>query len=80
MVTDAILAPILAVVAKMVDLLPDGTAFSLPAIAGLWDWLLDFNTLIPVYGPVVAMLAVLSAVVVFVTVRLILTIWNLIYP
>lgn len=80
MVTDSILAPLLAVVARVLNLLPDGTAFTLPAISGLWDWLLDFNTLIPVYGPVVAMLTVLSAVVVFVTVRLILTIWNLIYP
>lgn len=80
MVTDALLQPLINVVAYVVGLLPDGQPVALPPISGLWDWLRDFDSLIPVMGPVTFFLALVSAVVVFVAVRLTLTVWNLIYP
>lgn len=80
MVTDAILAPLLAVVQWVVDMLPTGQSLSLGPVDGLWTAVRQFDSLIPVMGPVVVMLGLLSAVVAFVVVRLILTVWNLIYP
>ncbi|WP_263118596.1 hypothetical protein [Cellulomonas sp. RIT-PI-Y] len=80
MVTDAILAPLLAVVQWVVDMLPTGEPLSLGPVDGLWTAVRQFDSLIPVMGPVVVMLGLLSAVVAFVVVRLILTVWNLIYP
>jgi hypothetical protein len=53
---------------------------SIGPIDALWTAVRQFDSLVPVMGPVVAMLTLLTAVVAFVIVRLVLTVWNLIWP
>lgn len=80
MVIDALLAPLLAAVASVVDLLPAGAPLPLPSAAPVWSLVQQVDSLIPIMGPLTVMLGVLSFVLVFVGVRLVLTVWNLIYP
>ncbi|MEN1974662.1 hypothetical protein AAHH18_06025 [Cellulomonas sp. P4] len=80
MITDALLAPILAAVQWVVDLLPEGQALNIGPVEVAWKAVRQADSLVPIMGPTVAMLGLLSAVVVFVIVRLLLTVWNLIWP
>lgn len=80
MVIDWLLAPILDAMNAAVGSLPTGQPLSLPAIDVLWSQLRGLDSLIPVMGPITVMLGVLAAGVVFVAVRLVLTVWHLIYP
>jgi hypothetical protein len=79
-ITDALLSPLLAVVSAVVDMLPTGTPLSIGPVSTLWTAVRQFDSLVPVMGPLTAMLGILSAVVAFVVVRLVLTVWNLIWP
>jgi hypothetical protein len=80
MVTDALLAPLLAVVAKVVGLLPDGSPLPLPSLTPLLTVIGQVDSLVPIAGPLAVVTTVLAAGVVFVLVRLVLTVWNLIWP
>jgi hypothetical protein len=79
-ITDALLAPILSAVQTLIGWLPGGQPLSIGPIDALWTAVRQFDSLVPVMGPVVAMLTLLTAVVAFVIVRLVLTVWNLIWP
>lgn len=80
MIVDLALSPFLAAVEFLVGLLPTGQALPIGPVASVWSAVAQFDSFIPVMGPLVAMLGVLSAVAVFIVVRLVLTVWNLIYP
>jgi hypothetical protein len=80
MVTDFVLAPLIAVVKAALNALPAGSAPSLPSIAPLWTSLAGFDSLVPIGGPLAFMLGLLALGVAFVALRLVLTLWNLIYP
>jgi hypothetical protein len=80
MVTDALLAPLLALAQWVVDTLPDGQALALPSLDGVWSAMAGLNSLLPVSEVVIAALGLLSLVVVFLAVRLVLVLWNLVWP
>jgi hypothetical protein len=67
------------VFAYTIGLLPQGH-LSLPSPAGLADLLGGLDSMVPVLAVIQLALTVLAAVLVFFTVRLILVIWNLIWP
>lgn len=80
MVTDFFLGLILSAVEAVVGLLPEGQPLDIPAIDSMVSWIQDLNSVIPV-GPVIqAAVALLSLLGVFLAVRLVLTVWNLIWP
>lgn len=79
MITDALLA-VVSTLASWIDAaLPDGH-LSLPSLGGLGTVLGKVDSLVPIAGPLAAAVLVLSAVVVFVALRLILVLWNLVWP
>lgn len=80
MIVDWLLAPLIAAVQWAVDRLPDGHALDLPDLDALWDQVRGLDSLVPVLGVVQVMLGLLAFAAVFVVVRLVLTVWNLIYP
>jgi hypothetical protein len=80
MVTDALLAPLLALVAKVVGWLPDGNALPLPSLTPLLTVIGQVDSLVPIAGPLAVVCTILAAGAVFVLVRLVLTVWNLIWP
>ncbi len=80
MVIDKLLAPLLAAVQTAIGWLPDGQPLDIGPLETVWTAARQFDSLIPIMGPLVAMLGLLSAVGGFLLVRLVLVIWNLIYP
>ncbi len=52
----------------------------LPSMAPVSSLLGKVDSLIPIAGPLAAAQVVLALVVVFVSIRLVLTLWNLIWP
>lgn len=79
MITDAILHWAVAVWNGAIGLLPHGH-LSLPSASGLADLLGGLDSLVPILGPLSLALTILAAVVVFISVRVILVIWNIVYP
>lgn len=80
MIVDAILAPLLAAVSWALGLLPEGAPLDLPTLSPLWSAVSMLDSIVPIIGPLTVMLGLLSFGAVFVVVRLVLTVWNLIYP
>lgn len=80
MITDAILGPLLGVVRWMVGLLPQGNPLPLPSLDQLWQIVGEVDGLVPVGTPLTVMLGVLAVGAVFIVVRLVLTVWNLVWP
>lgn len=80
MITDALLSVIASVGNWLLGWLPDGAPIALPSLAPLWSLAAEVNSLIEINTPVHVMLGVLAAGVVFVVARLVLTLWNLVYP
>lgn len=80
MIIDALFAPVLAAITAVVNLLPTGTAFEVGPVEAVWSAVRQVDSLVPVMGPLMAMLALLTAAVGFIALRLVLTLWNLIYP
>lgn len=80
MITDAVLAPIIAAVRYFIGLLPTGQPLQLPSLGPVWDLIARVDSLVPILGPLQVMLAVLALGAVFIVVRLGLTLWNLIWP
>jgi hypothetical protein len=69
---DAVLSPVL-------DLLPSDH-LSLPSAAPVADALASIDAVVPILGPLHMAATCLAAVLAFITTRLLLTVWNLIYP
>lgn len=80
MVVDALLAPLLSVVEWVLGLLPAGKALPLPNLTALWNLVAVADSIIPIMGPLLVGLGLLAFGAVFVVVRIVLTVWNLIYP
>jgi hypothetical protein len=78
-ITDALLGAALAVWNYAVGLLPDGH-LSLPSTSGLSTVLGQVDSLVPILGPLQLALTILSAVGVFIAVRLVLVVINIIWP
>jgi hypothetical protein len=68
-----------AILGPVLDLLPEGH-LSLPSASPVAAALVNIDKVVPILGPLALAATVLSAVVGFITVRLVLTVWNLIYP
>ncbi len=80
MITDAILTVLSAVVGFLTSALPDGQPLTLPGASGLASAVGKVDSLVPIAGPMQALLGVMAAALVFVAVRLVLVIWNLLWP
>lgn len=79
MIVDAILGPLLAAAAWVLDFLPDGSPLDLPGWGGATTMLAKINSVLPI-GPVIGVaIALLSALAVFIVVRLILVIINIVW-
>lgn len=79
MITDAVLALAGWVGTFVAGLLPSDH-LTLPPLGGITSAIAKADSLLPVSGILTAALGVLAAVVVFVLIRLTLTVWNLIWP
>jgi hypothetical protein len=79
-ITDEFLGVILGVVSGLVDSLPKGQPLDLPGVGGFWGVVTGVDSLVPILGPVYMAAGLLAAMVVFVGVRMVLTVWNLIWP
>jgi len=80
MVTDWLVGLILDAVNAALDLLPVGQAPALPSLAPVWNLLGGIDSLVPILGPLTFMLGLLGLAVVFLLVRLVLVVWNLVWP
>lgn len=80
MVTDLFLGWILGAVETVVGLLPTATLGTLPALTEFMGWVSDVNTLIPVAPLLQTFVVIISGLVIFVVVRVVLLVWNLIWP
>jgi hypothetical protein len=78
-IVDLLVAAGLSVWNFAVGLLPTGH-LDLPGASGLADVLGGVDSLIPIRGPLLLALGVLSAVVVFVVVRVVLIVINIVLP
>lgn len=79
MITDALISFVTTIAGWILELLPTGN-LNLPTPQPLVDVLGRVDSLVPIAGPLTAAILVLSAVVAFIAVRLILMLWNLIWP
>lgn len=79
MITDALISFVSTVAGWITELLPTDH-LSLPSAGPVVAVLGRVDSLVPIAGPVSAALIVLSAVVAFIAVRLILMLWNLLWP
>lgn len=79
MVTDALISPFLYTVEYLIGLIPEYSP-DFGAVDSIVVWVARVDSLIPIAGPLSVMLGVLALGVVFVIVRLALTVWNLIWP
>lgn len=79
MIIDVLVAPLLRIVERMFRVLPEGQALDLPGMQSMTDIMAKVNSVIPV-GPVVQMAVVLlGALVVFLLIRLVLVIVNIVW-
>jgi hypothetical protein len=79
-ITDALLAPLLALARWLANTLPDGQPLDTSGVAGLRDWLAGLNSLLPVAEVMGAALGLLAAVLVFLLVRLVLVVRHTLLP
>ena len=80
MLIDAIVGPLLAAVTGVLAWLPVGQPMEIGPVEAVWLGVRQFDSLVPVLGPVKAMLGLLSVLAGFLVVRVVLVLWNLIYP
>lgn len=78
-ITDAIVGAALALVSGVLGLLPSGH-LSLPSAAGLGDVLAGLDSMVPILAPLQVALGLLAAVLVFMAVRLVLVVVNIVWP
>jgi hypothetical protein len=78
-ITDALLKAIMAIVGPIFDLLPTGH-LSLPDPSALADVLGGLDSMVPILAPLEVALVILAAVVLFMAVRAVLVVVNIIWP
>jgi hypothetical protein len=78
-ITDALLAVASTIAGWIAALLPSGH-LTIPGSGPLVTVLGQLDSLVPIAGPLTAGVGVLAAVLAFVVVRLVLVLWNLIWP
>lgn len=64
----------------VIETLPAGAPLPIPDLSGVGRTLGAIDQLVPIAGPLSAALGLLAALGVFIAVRLVLLVWNLIYP
>lgn len=79
MVTDALIAPFLYTLEYLIGLIPNWSP-NFGGVEAITVWIARVDSLVPIAGPLNVMLGVLAFGVVFVLVRLVLTLWNLVWP
>lgn len=79
-VVDALLGPLVLAVTAVLSWLPVGQALAIGPVESVWTAVRQFDSLIPVLGPLTAMLGLLGVLAGFLVVRVVLVLWNLIYP
>jgi hypothetical protein len=79
-VTDALLAPLLALCEWLVGSLPAGEPFDVPALATVWEWVARVDSVLPVLGLVEVAVGLLAAVVGFFLVRMVLVVRHVLLP
>jgi len=79
-IVDGLLAPLLSAVRTVLGWLPTGAPLDVGVVDTVWAAARQFDSLVPIMGPLVAMLGLLSALAGFLVVRVVLVVWNLIYP
>lgn len=79
-ITDAVVSFLCALIKPIIDMLPTGSPVTIPGLGTLTTWIARADSFVPIAGPLTLMLGILSAVVVFFTVRMILTVVNLVKP
>lgn len=80
MITDFVLGWMLGLWNDAVGILPDGSDITIPGLGTLTLWLARVDSLVPIAGPLSLMLGILSAVGIFITVRLVLTAIQVVKP
>jgi hypothetical protein len=80
MITDLLISAMLGVWNAITGLLPDGGSITIPGISTLNLWLARADSFLPIAGPLALMVGILSAVGVFITVRLIITAIQVVKP
>lgn len=80
MIVDALLTPLVMAVTAVLSWLPVGAAMAIGPVEAVWMGVRKFDSLIPVLGPLTAMLGLLGVLAGFLVVRVVLVLWNLIYP
>jgi hypothetical protein len=80
MITELLIKFGLWVIDPIVSLLPEGDTGALPGVSAIATWIARADSFVPIAGPLTLMLGVLSAVALFITVRIGLTLWNVIKP
>lgn len=80
MITDALLHALTLAILGFTSLLPQSSGWALPDLEPVWGPIRKMNSLLPIGDQLVAVIAVLAVVGVFVLVRLLLVLWNAIWP
>jgi hypothetical protein len=79
MVTDLFVAPFIAILQFVVNLLPVHT-LTLPALDPVAEWIARLDSIIPIAGPLMVVVSVLALAVPFIVVRLALMVRHVIFP
>lgn len=80
MITDAILWPLVMLAEWLERTLPDGAPLGMPDTSSFWSAVAGLNSLVPVGEVLVVALSLFAALAVFLVIRLVLLVWNLVYP
>jgi hypothetical protein len=80
MITDALLAPLVALMAWLERTLPDGEPLPMTGASGLTDTLAGLNSMLPVQEVMQVAIGLLGLVTVFVTVRMVLVVRHVLLP
>lgn len=80
MVTDALLAPLLALLNWLETTLPDGAELSTDGLGGVVDHMAALNTMLPVSEMLTLATGLLASVAIFMTVRLVLVVRHTVLP
>ena len=79
MVTDAILSPLLGLVEWVLALLPSAPV-TVPGAGPMLLWVGRVDSLVPIAEALTFAAGLGAVAIVFVVVRLVLTVWNLVWP
>lgn len=80
MITDALLAPLVALLNWLESTLPDGAELEPGSVGGVVDYMAALNTMLPVSEMLALSTGLLATVAVFMTVRLVLVVRHTLLP